>query len=140
LIGPVPNITSSNGQYLYSSTSTVTFNYEDVNQDQTGIWSIPIYGLIPPGAYIVSISTPVDISADPSTTSVVSLFIRNTSSSTNTTTNPLTTAGATLTLSPTANVWASLSDKDTVIELTIRINSSSRATFTADQMTIVYRY
>lgn len=139
-VGPIPNITSSNGQYLYSATTTATFNYEDVNQDQTGIWSIPIYNLIPPGAYIVSISVFADISANPSTTSVVSLFIRNTSTSTNTTTNPLTTAGATLTLSPTANVWASLANLDTVIELTIRINSSARAVFTADQMTIVYRY
>jgi hypothetical protein len=136
----IPNVTASNGQYIYAASSTLTFNFEDTSQDQTGIWTIPIYGLIPSGAYIVSVSVDVDVSANPTTTSVATLLLKNTSTSTNDTENPLTTSGATLTLTPTQNSWASLPDKDTTIELTMRVLSSTRITFTANQMTIVYSY
>jgi len=138
--GLIPNVTNSNGQYLYSSGSTLAFNFEDLNQDQTGIWSIPIYELVPQGAYIVSVSVVVDVSANPSTTSTATLSLKNTSGSTNDTENPLTTAGATLALSLTSNSWPNLSNKDTIIELTMRVLSSSTVQFTAGQMTIVYRY
>jgi len=139
-VGLPDGITTSNCQFLYTPNGTVTVNFNDTSLDQTFIWSIPLYGLIPPGAYVVSVSVVLDVDTNPTTTSIATLFLKNTSTSTNTSQNPLTTSGITLSLSPSTNSMANLSNKDLTIELSMRVSSSTIVTFTANQMTIIYRY
>ena len=139
-VGLIPGTTSSNVEFLYSSVGSITFNFNDTSVDQVGLWSIPLYGIVPSGAYITNVSVTVDVDANPTTTSVASLFLRNTTSSINTTQNPLTTAGATLTLTPTKNSMPAIASKDTVLELSMRVSSSTRIVFTAGEITITYRY
>ena len=138
--GIIPSVSTSSIGFANASTSTVTFNYSDTTSDQVAMWSIPLYGLIPSNAYIVSASVTVDIASNPSTTSIASLTYRDTSGTSTTSTNPLTTSGSTLTLSFSAGQKIVTAALGPVLELTYRINGNATNTFTADQMTITYRW
>lgn len=138
--GVIPSIASSNAAFVNSSSNTVFFDYNDTSDDQTFIWTIPLIGIVPTGAYVTAVSVVVDVSANPSTTSIATLFYRDTSSSTNTVQNPLTTSGATLSLTFTTNTRPVTPTKGPVIELLMRCNSNAICDITIDQMSITYRW
>lgn len=138
--GIVPSVPTSNAGFVYSSTLTVLFDYNDTSDDQTFIWTVPLAQIIPLGAYVVSVSVPIDVSANPSTTSIASLLYQDTSSSSVDTRNPLTTAGTTLSLTFTAGARPVLPSKGPVAEVVMRCNSNAVCDITVDQMSIVYRW
>ena len=123
-----------------SAVTNITFDYEDTTVDETCIWSMPIYGIVPHGAYLTNVSVGVDVSANPTTQSIAALTIRDVNSSTNDTENPVTTSGATLTLSPTQNTRVSLPGNATSIEITFRVLGNSALDATIGPLSITYRW
>jgi hypothetical protein len=139
--GIIPSVTASNVNFTYQSTTTnVVFDYNDTGDDLTATWSIPLSGLLPSGVYVTNVIIPVDITANPSTTSVATLAYRDDNSSITDNINPLTTAGGNLLLSfshYTRRITPSLSP---TVEVTLRINSSTTLDAQLGVMTILYQY
>lgn len=139
--GVIPSVSSSSAAFQNSSTGTVLFDYNDTADDQTFIWDIPLLGLVPNGAHVLSVSVNVDVSANPSTTSIANLYYRDsTVGIANDSFTPLTTSGHTLSLAFTTNERIVSPEAAPVIWVLGRINSSSTCDFTVDEMTITYRW
>ena len=138
--GLVPSVPTSNIGFVYSSSNTIRANYLDTADDQTFIWTIPVIGLVPENAFVVSVSVDVDVTANPSTTSVATLTYQDTAGSTTDVSNPLTTSGDTLAVSMTTNANPVNGVTVPVVTLTMNVNSSSTMGFFADPIVISYRW
>lgn len=137
--GVVPGITASYVHFLYASTTAcVSFAYNDTTADETMYWSVPLYQIVPHGAYITSVSVPVDLTVTPGTTSIATLILRDSSGSGNDTNLALTTSGDTLTVTATQNARPSLPSKQPTVELTMRINGAATTVFTAGELSVTY--
>ena len=138
--GIVPSVTASNSRFIWSSVNSVYFDYLDTGNEEIFVWTIPVYTLVPHGAYIVSISVPVDVSSNPSGDSIATLRYRDTSSSSSDVSNPLTISGDTLSLSFATNARPNLPELIPTIELDWQVNGASTSGLTAEVMTITYRW
>lgn len=139
-VGDVPSVTSSDAAFIWSTSNAVVFRYSDTGNEEMFLWTIPLYTLLPHGAYVDSISCGVDVSSTPSVGSIATLSYRDTTGTSTDTANPLTTAGDTLSLSFTTNQRPVLPELLPVVELTWQVNGASSSTLTAEVMTITYRW
>ena len=145
--GLVDGVTTYNSYAEFRNAPTVTypanvrFQYKDPGADQVLIWSIPLKDLIPEGAYVVGVSCDVDISANPSTTSIATLILKNESTSDSDSINPLTTSGGTLTVTPSGNDFKVQGTDTSYIELTLRVEESTvNLNATANYINLTYRF
>ncbi len=136
----IPGVTDSRIDILESATIPVTFDYEDLNIDETFLWRIPIYGLVPHGAYLTTVTTYLENSTNTGVTRTGTLTLRNTSGNDGGDTGTVGTAGLTLTRTPAANTYKSVPEASTVIELVVRINSSVTLSVTSTPISITYRW
>jgi hypothetical protein len=157
-VTPVNYFATGGGIGVYYTDSAISFNYtssdgytskywyNDTNIDLKFIWSIPIFQMIPEGAYIVSVSCPIIINSNvsgggaKSIATLDGLTFGATTAFTNTI-NPLTVSGGILTFSGgTAAGLLSYPSAATTIEVSWRALSSAVRHVSFGPLSIVYRW
>jgi len=141
--GLVNGVTTFSSDFVFRnslSATNVVLNYRDTGDDLTALWTIPLKTVIPEGASIMEVSVGVDVSANPTTTSIATLSLINSGASVSDTSSPLTTSGDTLTVTAGVNDYIVQGSNPAYIEITLRIDSSTNIAATITDIEITYMF
>lgn len=122
------------------SNNAYTFDYNDTGTLLNFVWRVNLDSILPIGATIVNVSVPVDVTANPTTSSIAQLVCYF-GSSTGTTDiiTPLTTTGGLLEVIPPSNNQRLSRSANNYIDVLYVCNSSSSCVFTVGRITIQYK-
>ena len=141
--GLVNGVTTFNSDFVFRnslSATNVVLNYRDTGDDLTALWTIPLKTVIPEGASIMEVSVEVNISANPTTTSIATLSLKNSGASVSDTSSPLTTSGDTLTVTAGVNDYIVQGSDPAYIEITLQIDSSTSIAASINDIEITYMF